>query len=161
MAEIESAVLAHCRNSGPAPPAYNPQAIKQLLKQQGWSVEVRVPPMTQAFDDRPSNDRYDAWKAFLAGEGPIGIGLEIEGWEINNDLLKFLRGQARGQIAVGVILHADPSEIAYSVEHYLRMAEPLWAGLPLVLCAPDGSGLPSYGLPEVKQRKLSPFVYPA
>jgi hypothetical protein len=161
LAEIEAAILTHCRESAPSPPRYAPQAIKDLLKQSGWSPEVRVPPMTEAFDERPINDRYDAWKEFPSKRGNVGVGLEIEHWEINNDLLKFLRGQARGQIAAGVIIHADPREVAYAFEHCLRVAEPLWANLPVLLCAPDGPGLPDYGLPQVKPKVYSPYRYPA
>lgn len=84
---------------------------------------MRVPPLSAAYDNRPSNDRYDAWKVFDCENRRIGVGLEIEHWEIQNDLLKFLRGHSRGQIAAGVVLHANPSEVRYAYEHVLRMTE--------------------------------------
>jgi hypothetical protein len=116
--------------------------------------------MTEEYDTRRINDRYDAWKAFHHEGRAVGVALEIERWQINNDLLKFVRGQARQQMAVGVILHADPAEVAYSYEHSIRMAAPLWQELPLVLCSPDGPGLPPYGLPVVKASQQRPFRYP-
>jgi hypothetical protein len=161
LAEIEAAIVAHCRASASAPPRYAPEAIKRYLKAAGWVGEVRVPPMTADHDNRAINDRYDAWKAFDGAQGQVGVGLEIEHWEINNDLLKFLRGQARGQMVVGVIIHADPSEVAYAYEHCLRVAEPLWQDLPVLLCSPEGPGLPAYGLPPVQPRVYAPFRYPA
>ena len=99
--EIEAAILEHCRDAAPEPPRYAPQAIKGKLCGAGWLPEVRVPPMTKAHDARVMNDRYDAWKAFDRATGQIGVGLEIEHWEINNDLLKFLgaSGADRSQSA--------------------------------------------------------------
>jgi hypothetical protein len=115
--------------------------------------------MTPEYDDRPINDRYDAWKAFDLGNRPVGVAVEIEHWEINNDLLKFRRGRARGQIVVGVIIHGDPSEVAYAYEHCLRVAEPLWEGLAVLLCSPEGPGLPAYGLPPAKPKTYAPYRY--
>lgn len=34
-----------------------------------------------------------------AGKIEVGVGVEIEKWDINNDLLKFWRSYTRGQIA--------------------------------------------------------------
>jgi hypothetical protein len=158
-AEIEAAILRHCDDSAPDAPLYKPESIKKHLKADGWLGEVRVPPMTADHDDRPINDRYDAWKAFPRGDGRVGVGVEIEHWEINNDLLKFRRGLARGQIIAGVIIHADPSEVAYAFEHSLRVAEPLWAGLPVLFCSAEGPGLPEYGL-SASSPKYASFVYP-
>jgi hypothetical protein len=158
--EIEAAVLGHCRDSAPAAPAYNPQALKKHLVKSGWTPAVRVPPMTAAHDERRINDRYDAWKAFDRGSSRVGVAIEIEHWEVNNDLLKFRRGQERGQIIAGVVIHADPEEVCYAYEHCLKMAEPLWADLTVLFCSPEGPGLPAYGLKPVKALNYGPFVYP-
>jgi hypothetical protein len=113
--------------------------------------------MTRAYDHRRMNDRYDAWKAFWHKDQTVGVGLEIEHWEINNDLLKFRRGQKRGQIAVGVIVHANPAEVAYAYHHVLRMTEPLWACLLILFCSPDGPGLPPYDKPPPGRLTYAPL----
>jgi hypothetical protein len=102
--EIEQSVLAHCKENRPTPP-YRPQLIKQRLAPLGWRAEVRVPPYDPGFDDMLRiNERYDALKFFDTPHGQVGVALEMEGWEILNDLLKFRRGVARGQNKIGVIL---------------------------------------------------------
>lgn len=150
--ELRDAVLQHCRETAPAPP-YRPQRIKQLMKPSGWVPEVRVPPLMQAYDTLPVNDRYDLWKTFCAGGGSIGVGLEIERWAIWTDLLKFRRGLARGQIAAAIILHDNPANLRYVYEHLRLMADPLFADIPILFAAPKGGDLPqTYNATKSKYR---------
>jgi len=55
------------------------------------------------------------------------VAIEIERWEIQNDLLKFRRGFARGLVAAGVILHDGPDHLRYCFEH-LRHVNDVKAG---------------------------------
>ena len=59
LAELESAVLAHCEEYRPNPP-YRPQLVKKRLAPDGWLPEVRVPPYDPAQDEVLTvNERYD------------------------------------------------------------------------------------------------------
>jgi len=111
--EIRNAVLAHCAAHAPSPP-YKPQEIKKRLRPMGWIPEVRVPPFDPRHDKLPINDRYDLWKPFDLDDKRVGVAIEMERWEVWNDLLKFRRGMQRGQSAVGVILHDHPQTLPTS-----------------------------------------------
>lgn len=164
--EIEHAVVTQSEwATPPAPlptpppaPKYEPQVIKKLLQTSGWRPEVRVPPYNPAYDSLPSNDRYDLYKAFEDGGRRIGVAIEIERWEVWNDLLKFRRGRHRGQITVGVIIHDNPADLAYVTEHLRLMSEPLFGEIPILFCSPAGGGLPT--LYEPTSRNLGPFLMP-
>jgi hypothetical protein len=141
LAEIEQVVLAHCEEHRPAPP-YKPQLIKQRLAPLGWLPEVRVPPFDPANDSvLRINERYDALKFFPTTNGEVGVALEMEGWEILNDLLKFRRGFERGQIAAGVILQPFYYDTYYCFEHMRHLNEPLFGHIPILFCCPRGPGL--------------------
>ena len=55
------------------------------------SPEPRVPPYSPAHDDLPINERYDALAFFERDGEEVGVAVEMEDWEIYNDLLKFRR----------------------------------------------------------------------
>jgi hypothetical protein len=61
--------------------------------------EIRVPPYGSEQDDWAINERYDAFKFFEESGRQVGVAIEMEGWQINNDLLKFRRGFSRGRSA--------------------------------------------------------------
>lgn len=157
LAEIEQAVVAHCLDYAPEPP-YRPQEIKKRLAPHGWIPEVRVPPFDPQYDELPINERYDIWKAFeLRGE-PVGVGIEVERWEVWTDLLKFRRGVERGQIAAGVILHDNPASLDYVYNHLRLISEPLFGAVPVAFVAPSGPGLPE---PATKvPRQMAPYRMP-
>lgn len=139
--EIERSVLAHCEESRPAPP-YKPQLIKARLAPLGWQPEARVPPYDPSFDVKLRiNERYDALKFFDTPVGQVGVALEMEGWEILNDLLKFRRGVGRGQIEIGVILQPFYADTYYCFEHMRHLNEPLFGDIPILFCCPRGPGL--------------------
>jgi hypothetical protein len=158
LAEIEHAVVSHCTDYAPEPP-YSPQEIKKRLAPSGWVPEVRVPPFDPQYDELPINERYDMWKPFeLAGER-IGVAIEMERWEVWNDLLKFRRGIERGQIAVGVILHDNPESLSYVYNHLRLISEPLFGLLPVAFVAPEGEGLKEPS--ETPIREYAPYHMPA
>lgn len=140
LAEIESAVLAHCQAGFPRPP-YKPQEIKRHLAPVGWLPEKRVPPFSPAFDHLRGNERFDLFKAFEHDGSTIGVAIEIERWEIQNDLLKMRRGLERGLIGVGVILSDGPKHLAYCFDHLRLVSEPLFGEIPILFCAPAGPGI--------------------
>jgi hypothetical protein len=160
LAEIEHAVLAHCGAQAPLP-RYQPQEIKRRMKPMGWRPEIRVPMYSawvEAQAERQPNDRYDLFKVFQEDGRRIGVAIEIEDWEIQNDLLKFRRGAARGQIAVGVVLHPNESAMRYVFDHVRLLTEPLFADLPIAFLAPDGPGLERH---EPKRSpSYSPYLFP-
>jgi hypothetical protein len=141
LAEIRRAVVAHCEAHPPAPP-YKPQEIKRRLVPFGWKPEMRVPTYAPAWDHLRGNERYDLCKRFELDGESVGVAIEIERWEIQNDLLKFRRGHHRGIIAAGVLLHDGPTNLAYCFEHLRHVSEPLFGHLPILFCAPTGPGLP-------------------
>lgn len=158
LAELETAVLAHCEEFRPNPP-YRPQLIKELLKPHAWLPEVRVPPYDPAQDDVLTvNERYDLLKFFDADDGRLGVAVEIDNWMVHRDLLKFRRGLARGQIAVGVILQPDYSTTYYCWEHVRHLNEPLFGDLPVVYCCPRGPGLKEP--PVRKKTRYRPYLFP-
>jgi hypothetical protein len=140
LAEIEQAVIAYCSAHAPNPP-YRPQEIKAYLAPMGWIPEIRVPPFDAKYDGLPINDRYDIWKRFELDGEPVGVAIEMERWEVWTDLLKFRRGLSRGQIAVGLILHDCPANLAYVYQHLRLISEPLFGSLPIAFAAPEGEGL--------------------
>lgn len=155
--ELEEAVVTHCVDHAPKPP-YRPQEIKKRLEPAGWLPEVRVPPFEAEHDELPIYDRYDAWKAFSLGTDNVGVALEIERWEVWNDLLKFRRGIERGQIAAGVILHDNPESLEYVYNHLRMVSGALFAPLPVAFIAPRGPGLPE---PNTKKRtKYAAYLMP-
>lgn len=125
-----------------------PQEIKNHLKPLGWTPEVRVPPFHVRYDDLRINDRYDLWKSFELDGARIGVAIEIERWEVWNDLLKFRRGIQRGQIAAGVILHDSLESLTYVFEHLRLVSEPLFSELPILFVAPAGEGLKNAANPR-------------
>lgn len=157
LAEIENAVLAHARATAPTP-TYEPQAIKRLLAQHDWVPEARVPPYDEQYDDFPINDRYDLYKVFTHSGARVGIAIEMEKWEVWNDLLKFRRGLHRGQIAAGVLIHDNPQNLTYVFEHLRLVSEPLFGDLAILFAAPSGVGLPAPKSPSKKQ--YQPYLMP-
>jgi hypothetical protein len=155
--EIEAAVLAHCAATAPEPP-YKPQAYKKELSAYGWLPEVRVPPYAPERDDWPINERYDAFKFFQRDGEEVGVAIEMEGWEINNDLLRFRRGFSRGQIVAGVLLQPHYYDLFYCFEHKLHLNEPLFTGIPIAFVCPRGPGLKE---PKtVRTPKYGPYLMP-
>lgn len=158
LAELETAVLAHCEACRPSPP-YRPQLIKKLLEPDGWLPEVRVPPYDAAHDDALTvNERYDLLKFFEVGGGRVGVAVEMNNWMVHRDLLKFRRGLARGQIVVGVVLQPDYSTTHYCWEHVRHLNEPLFGDLPVAFCCPRGPGLKE-PTPR-KKTKYRPYLFP-
>lgn len=155
LAEIAQAVIAHCEAHAPAPP-YRPQEIKQRLTPLGWLPEVRVPPYDPQHDRLPINERYDLYKVFERANGTsVGVAIEIEKWEVWNDLLKFRRGLQRRQIGAGLVLHDNVSNLNYVYEHLRWLSEPLFGELPVLYAAPDGPGLANAG----RSRRLTYAPY--
>jgi hypothetical protein len=139
--EIADAVIAHCEAHAPAPP-YKPQEIKKRLAPLGWVPEVRVPPFDPQHDRLPINERYDLYKVFQRANGAsVAVAIEIEQWQVWNDLLKFRRGLQRRQIAAGLVLHDNVSNLNYVYEHLRLVSEPLFGELPVLYAAPAGPGL--------------------
>lgn len=157
LAEIEEALLGHCDTHWPEPP-YKPQEYKKRLATFGWQPEVRVPPYSPAHDDLPINERYDALKFFDADGEEVGVAIEMEDWEIYNDLLKFRRGYQRGQIAAGVILQPHYATLRYCYEHMLKLNEPLVGHIPILFVCARGPGLEEPAPP--KSRTFSPYLMP-
>jgi len=156
-AEIEEAVLGHCEANRPEP-LYRPQEYKKRLAAHGWLPEVRVPPYTPAHDDLPINERYDTLKFFERDNEEVGVALEMEGWEIYNDLLKFRRGYERGQIGVAVILQPNYATVRYCFEHMRYLNEPLVGHIPILFVCPRGPGLEEPA--DTKKRTLLPYRFP-
>ena len=140
MEEIAGAVIAHCEEFRPDPP-YKPKLLQKRLADQGWMTEARVPPPSADLDELPINEKYDALKFFRTGTSEVGIAIEIERWEITNDLIKFWRGFTRGQIAAGVLIQEDPGTVHYCFDQMRLLTEPLFGHLPIAFLAPDGPGL--------------------
>jgi hypothetical protein len=156
-AEIEEAILGHCEANRPAP-LYKPQEYKKRLALHGWIPEPRVPPYSPTHDDLPINERYDALKFFERDGEEVGIAIEMEDWEIYNDLLKFRRGYERGQIGAGVILQPHAATLLYCFEHMLHLNEPLVGHIPILFVCPRGPGLKE---PVARKlRKFSPYPMP-
>jgi hypothetical protein len=156
-AEIERAVLDHC-NAGHPEPRYKPQEYKKRLAAFGWIPEVRVPPYSAEFDELPINERYDALKIFDRGGERVGVAIEMEGWEINNDLLKFRRGVHRGQIVAGVLLQPHYYDLSYCFERMRHVNEPLFGHIPILFLCPRGPGLKEPA--EVRTLKYAPYLMP-
>jgi hypothetical protein len=156
--EIAAAVIGHCEEFRPAPP-YKPELLKARLGAAGWMREARVPPPSPDLDGLPINDRFDALKFFDSEGGQVGVALEIEGWEIHNDLLKFWRASTRGQIAAGVIVQPDPATLRYCHGQMRLMTAPLFGHIPIVFVAPDGEGLKQATTREPKT--FAPYPMPA
>jgi hypothetical protein len=154
MDEIAGAVIGHCEQFRPEPP-YKPELLKGRLAEQGWLREVRVPPPSPDLDELPINDRYDALKFFRRGAHEVGVAVEIEGWEISNDLIKCWRGHTRRQIAVGVLVQPDPGTARYCFEQMRLLTKPLFGHVPIAFLAPDGPGLVQSV--SSKERKYAPF----
>jgi hypothetical protein len=140
LSEIERAVVSHCEASAPSP-AYRPQDIKRLLAPAGWQPELRVPAFSADWDHLPINERYDLFKTFDSVGGQGGVAIEIEKWEIQNDLLKLRRGLQRGLIVAGVLLHDGPGNLTYCFDHVRHLSEPLFGEIPIMFCSPEGPGL--------------------
>jgi hypothetical protein len=140
LAEIEVALLGHCEAHRPKPP-YKPQEYKKRLAAHGWIPEARVPPYSPEHDALPINERYDALKFFEHDGAEVGVALEMEDWEIYNDLLKFRRGHQRGQIVAGVILQPDYATLQYCFQHMLKLNEPLVGHIPIAFVCARGPGL--------------------
>jgi hypothetical protein len=157
LGELRDAVLQHCRETSPSPP-YKPERIKQLMKPAGWVPEVRVPPLSSAYDALPINDRYDLWKVFETNRREVGVGIEIEKWEVWHDLLKFRRGYDRGQIVAGIILHDNPANLHYVYDHLRLVALRLFADIPILFAAPKGGDLLS--AKESAGPKYQPYLMP-
>jgi hypothetical protein len=142
--EIEKALLDHCSEFAPNP-LYKPELLKKRLVQFGWIREPRVPAYDAEIEanlPRNINERYDALKFFDRPDGSqVGVAIEIEGWEINNDLLKFRRGVNRGQIEAGVLIQPDPDVVDYCFDHMRLLHEPLFGNIPLLFVSPRGPGL--------------------
>lgn len=158
LAEIEQAVVSHCMDYAPEP-RYRPQEIKKRLAPAGWVPEVRVPPFDPQNDELLINERYDIWKPFEIDRERIGVAIEMERWEVWNDLLKFRRGIERGQIAVGVILHDNPASLSYVYDHLRLISEPLFGTLPVAFVAPEGDGLAEPSVAAVRQ--YAPYRIPS
>lgn len=158
MEEVAAAVIAHCEEFRPHPP-YKPELLKRRLAAEGWIREPRVPPPSADLDGLPINDRYDALKFFRTGNGEVGVAIEMEGWEITNDLIKFWRGWTRGQIAVGILIQPDPGTMRYCFDQMRLLTEPLFGHLPIAFIAPDGPGLQQSISGKV--RKDAPFPMPS
>lgn len=156
--EIEQAILSHCAATKPTPP-YKPQEYKRLLAEHGWMPEMRVPPFDPARDGLVINERYDALKFFSRDGEEFGVAIEMEGWEIYNDLLKFRRGHQRGQIVAGVILQPDYATLRYCFEHMRHVNEPLVGHVPIAWVCPRGPGLKEPK--ESKTRTFAPYRMPA
>jgi hypothetical protein len=156
--EIETAILAHCTANHPMPPPYRPQAYKDQLAVFGWLREVRVPPYTADDDQLPINERYDAFKFFGAADREVGVALEMEGWQINDALLKFRRGHHRGQIVAGVLLQPDFFDLDYCFKHKRHLNEPLVGAIPIAFVCPRGPGLREPG--ETKAPHYGPYLMP-
>ncbi len=157
LAELEEAILGHCEAWRPEP-LYKPQEYKKRLVDHGWIPEVRVPPYSSEHDDLPINERYDALKFYPRDGEEVGVALEMEGWEIYNDLLKFRRGHARGQIVAGVILQPDHATLHYCFEQMRHLNEPLVGHIPILFVCPRGPGLNEWS--EPKKRTFSPYRFP-
>lgn len=157
LAEIEEALIGHCEDHRPDP-LYKPQEYKKRLAVHGWIPEARVPPYTREHDSRPINERYDALKFYAHNGKEVGVALEMEGWEIYNDLLKFRRGHHRGQIAAGVILQPNYATLHYCFEHMRHLNEPLVGHIPILFVAPRGPGLKEWT--ESKKLNFKPYRFP-
>jgi hypothetical protein len=157
LAEIEEAILGHCEANRPKP-LYRPQEYKKRLAVHGWIPEPRVPPYSPAHDHLPINERYDAIKFFDHGDQQLGVAIEMEDWQIYNDLLKFRRGYERGQIGAGVILQQHFATLNYCFEHMLKLNEPLVGHIPILFVCARGPGLKDPVAPQVKT--FSPFLFP-
>lgn len=140
LGEIERAVIRHCEATAPTP-TYKPQEIKRWLRPDGWEPEKRVLAFSPDWDHLRINERYDLFKEFGSGDESAGVAIEIERWEIHNDLLKFRRGLNRGMIVAGVLLHDGPANLTYCFNHARHLSEPLFGDIPLVFCAPEGPGI--------------------
>lgn len=117
-----------------------------------------MPPYSHERDDLPINERYDALKFFDRDGEEVGVALEIEDWEIYNDLLKFRRGHARGQIVAGVILQPHYATLRYCFEHMRHLNEPLIGHIPILFICPRGPGLNESAEPN--KRTFSPYRFP-
>lgn len=157
IAEIEEALLGHCEASRPAP-LYKPQQYKKRLAVHGWIPEAPVPPLSPELDDLAINERYDALKFFERDGSEVGVALEMEGWQIYNDLLKFRRGHARGQIVAGVILQPNYATLHYCFEHMRHLNEPLVGDIPILFVCPRGPGLKEWL--EPKKKTYKPYRFP-
>jgi hypothetical protein len=89
----------------------------------------------------PSTSCYDLFKEFELEGNTVGVAIEIERWEIHQDLLKFRRGHERALIVCGVILSDGPACLDYIYKHARDLSEPLFGHIPVLYCAPDGPGL--------------------
>lgn len=156
--EVAGAVVSHCEEFRPEP-RYRPELLKARLEEQGWLREARVPPPDPTLDSLPVNDRYDALKFFRRDQREVGVAVEIEPWQINNDLIKFWRGHIRGQIAVAVLIQPDPDTVRYCFGQMRLLTEPLFGHVPIAFLAPDGPGLKRLG--NRTARKYAPFPMPA
>jgi hypothetical protein len=155
--EIKFSVIGHAYATAPAP-TYKPEALKRLLIKRGWIPEVRVPPYSAEHDQLPINDRFDLYKVFDLGKSKVGIAIEIERWEVWQDLLKFYRGHHRSQIAAGIIVQDNPANLKYVFNHLRLLSGPLFEHLPIVFAAPTGPGLTETHAPS-KQTYAS-FLMP-
>jgi hypothetical protein len=140
LAEIEEAVVEHYASL--REPAYKPELQKQPFRDRGWTTEKRVPPFSPTWDFLRIGDRYDIFKEFELSGQVFGVAIEMERWEIHQDLLRFRRGFERGLIGCGVILTEGPGCLAYIYDHARHLSEPLFGSIPVLYCAPDGPGLP-------------------
>jgi len=124
--QLCSALLAYANKPGRTK-TYEPEAVKRLLKQSDptWKSEVRVPPYDSQYDNLPINERFDLFRVVSDDHGSTyGVGVEIEQWEIQNDLLKIRRAIQRRQIGVGAVILGSASNLDYVVSH-LPVNEPL------------------------------------
>ena len=157
LVELNEAILGHCEANRPTP-LYKPQEYKKRLAVHGWIPEARVPPYSPDHDGLPINERYDALKFFEWDGEEVGVALEMEDWAIYNDLLKFRRGHARGQIVAGVILQPHYATLRYCFEHMLKLNEPLVGHIPILFICPRGPGLDEPA--ELKKRGAEPYRFP-
>ena len=82
----------------------------------------------------------------------------MEDWEIYNDLLKFRRGHARGQMVAVVILQPHFATLRYCFEHMRYLNEPLVGHIPILFVCARGPGLQEPTQP--KKRTLTPYRFP-
>jgi hypothetical protein len=97
-------------------------------------------------------------KFFDTSAGQVGVALEMEGWEILNDLLKFRRGVIRGQIEIGVILQPFYADTFCCFEHMRHLNEPLFGRIPILFCCPRGPGLKEPA--KVRKVNYGPYLMP-
>jgi hypothetical protein len=126
--EPQSGELAHLRES------------YRRLEPLAWRTKVRLDVDGDQADELREDIRLHGWKRFTAADGSArDVALEVGTRDPRGNLLKLRVAVERGTAVGGVLTLREPGEVDRWAARLSGLYAPLFAHVPLLLAAPDGS----------------------